>query len=261
MMPAAFIGHGSPMNAIEKNKYTIVWDKFGSHIVETFGVPKAILCVSAHWYIEVTAVTAMESPRQVYDFGGFPQRLSQFSYPVKGSTELAQRVVKLLAPRPVISDQTSWGIDHGSWSILCHMFPNANVPVVQLSIDATKPADFHLEIGGQLAPLRDEGVLIVGSGNIVHNLSLMSRDMPGLGDEWAQRFDSEARRVLTSSSPGQITDLLEHPDAPRAAPTPEHFLPVVYIAGLAEAARSSLEVLVEGYELGSLSMTAFTLGN
>ncbi|MEO5974111.1 MAG: 4,5-DOPA dioxygenase extradiol [Ilumatobacteraceae bacterium] len=260
-MPAAFIGHGSPMNAIENNKYTVAWNKFGSHVTEFFGVPKSILCVSAHWYIGATAVTAMESPRQIYDFGGFPPRLSQFSYPAKGSTELAQRVVDLIAPHPVTSDHSSWGIDHGTWSILCHMFPEADVPVVQLSIDATKPADFHLEIGRALAPLRDEGVLVVGSGNIVHNLSLIRWDMPGLGDDWAQRFDSEARRVLTGSSPGQITKLLEHRDASRAVPTPEHFLPVIYVAGLAEAARSSLDVLIEGYELGSLSMTAFTLGN
>lgn len=261
MMPAAFIGHGSPMNAIENNKYTMAWNGFGSHVIETFGIPKAILCVSAHWYIEVTSVTAMQAPPQIYDFGGFPPRLSQFSYPAKGSTELAKRVVDLLAPIPVLSDQTSWGIDHGSWSILCHMFPNADVPVVQLSIDASKPAEFHLEIGRQLAPLRNEGILIVGSGNIVHNLSLMNWEMPGLGVDWAQRFDSDARRVLTGPSPGQITDLLEHPDARRAVPTPEHFLPVVYIAGLAEAARSSLDVLIEGYELGSLSMTAFTLAS
>ncbi len=260
-MPAAFIGHGSPMNAIENNKYTMAWNQFGTRVVEMFGVPKSILCVSAHWFIGTTAVTAMESPRQIYDFGGFPPQLSQFSYPAKGSRELAQRVVDLLAPRPVTSDQSSWGIDHGTWSILSHIFPNADVPVVQLSIDATKPAEFHLEIGKALAPLRDEGVLVVGSGNIVHNLSLIRWDMPGLGDEWAQRFDSEARRVLTSSSPGQITELLEHPDAPRAVPTPEHFLPVVYIAGLAEVARSSLDVLIEGYELGSLSMTALTLGS
>lgn len=261
MMPAAFLGHGSPMNAIEINRYTKAWSNFGSHIVETFGVPKAILCVSAHWYVGATAVTAMESPRQIYDFGGFPPRLSEFSYPAKGSTELAQRVVDLLAPRRVVSDQSSWGIDHGTWSVLCHLFPNADVPVVQLAIDATKEADFHLEIGRDLAPLRDEGVLIVGSGNIVHNLSLIRWDMAGIGDEWAQRFDTEARRVLTGSSPGQIVELLDHPDARLAVPTPEHFLPVLYIAGLAEAARSSLEVLVEGYELGSLSMTAFTLGS
>jgi 4,5-DOPA dioxygenase extradiol len=248
------------MNAIEHNRYTQVWSDFGTHIVESVGVPKSILCISAHWYIGATAVTAMASPRQIYDFGGFPPRLSQFSYPAKGSPELAQRVVGLLAPRPVISDELSWGIDHGTWSVLCQMFPKADVPIVQLSIDATKPADFHLGIGRTLAPLRNEGVFIVGSGNIVHNLSQIRWDMPGLGDEWAQRFDTETRRVLTSSSPGQIIDLLEHPDARLAVPTPEHFLPVVYIAGLAESAQSPLDVLIEGYEFGSTSMTAFTLG-
>ncbi len=248
------------MNAIENNRYTQVWENFGTHIIETVGLPESILCVSAHWFIGATAVTAMANPRQIYDFGGFPPQLSQFSYPAKGSPELAQRVVDLLAPHPVISDESSWGIDHGTWSVLCRMFPKADVPIVQLSIDATKPAEFHLEIGRALAPLRDEGVFIVGSGNIVHNLSIMRWDKPGLGDDWAQRFDTESRRVLTSSTPGQIIDLLEHPDARLAVPTPEHFLPVVYIAGLAESAQSSLSVLIEGYEFGSTSMTAFTLG-
>lgn len=248
------------MNAIEHNRYTQAWSNFGSHIVDTFGVPKSILCISAHWYVGATAVTAMIDPRQIYDFGGFPPRLSQFLYPAKGSPELAQRVVELLAPHPIISDESSWGIDHGTWSVLCHMFPNADIPVVQLSIDATKPVEYHLEIGRDLAPLRDEGVLIVGSGNIVHNLSQIRWDMPGLGNDWAQRFDTETRRVLTGSSPSQVIDLLKHPDANRAVPTAEHFLPVVYIAGLAQAAQSSLRVLLEGYEMGSLSMTAFTLG-
>lgn len=248
------------MNAIENNRYTQVWENFGTHIIETVGLPESILCVSAHWFIGATAVTAMANPRQIYDFGGFPPQLSQFSYPANGSPELAQRVVDLLAPHPVISDESSWGIDHGTWSVLCRMFPKADVPIVQLSIDATKPAEFHLEIGRALAPLRDEGVFIVGSGNIVHNLSIMRWDKPGLGDDWAQRFDTESRRVLTSSTPGQIIDLLEHPDARLAVPTPEHFLPVVYIAGLAESAQSSLSVLIEGYEFGSTSMTAFTLG-
>lgn len=248
------------MNAIENNRYTQVWENFGTHIIETVGLPKSILCVSAHWFIGATAVTAMANPRQIYDFGGFPPQLSQFSYPAKGSPELAQRVVDLLAPHPVISDESSWGIDHGTWSVLCRMFPKADVPIVQLSIDATKPAEFHLGIGRALAPLRDEGVFVVGSGNIVHNLSIMRWDKPGLGDDWAQRFDTEARRVLTSSTPGQIINLLEHPDARLAVPTPEHFLPVVYIAGLAESAQSSLHVLIDGYEFGSTSMTAFTLG-
>ena len=248
------------MNAIENNKYTEAWSNFGTHIVESVGVPKSILCVSAHWYVGATAVTAMANPRQIYDFGGFPPQLSQFLYPATGSPELAQRVVDLLAPLPVVSDESSWGIDHGTWSVLCRMFPKNDVPVVQLSIDATKPAEYHLEIGRALAPLRDEGVLIVGSGNIVHNLSIMRWDKPGIGDDWAQRFDTETRRVLTGSTPGHIIDLLEHPDARLAVPTPEHFLPVVYIAGLAESAQSSLNVLIEGYEFGSTSMTSFTLG-
>ncbi len=259
MMPAAFIGHGSPMNAVENNRYTEAWAGFGSRIVSSIGAPKAILAISAHWYINATAVTAMAKPRQIYDFGGFPPALSQFSYPVEGSPELAQRVIELLSPVPVVSDMTSWGIDHGTWSVLCHMLPNADVPVVQLSIDATKPAHYHLEIGRALAPLRDEGVLIIGSGNIVHNLSLVRADMPGRGIDWAERFDSEARRILTGTSPGDIVGVLDHPDARKAVPTVEHFLPVVYIAGLAQAAQSSLSVLIDGYELGSLSMTAVSL--
>lgn len=259
-MPAAFIGHGSPMNAIERNQYTEAWTNFGSHVVESHGVPRAILCISAHWFVGTTAVTAMASPPQIYDFGGFPPNLSQFVYPAEGSPDLARRVVELLAPISASSDESSWGIDHGTWSVLCHMFPSADVPVVQLSIDFTKPAEFHLGVGRALAPLRDEGVVVIGSGNIVHNLSLARWNMPGFGNDWAHRFDTEARRVLTSSSPRDVIDLLDHPDARKAVPTPEHFLPVVYIAGLAESAQSPLTVLIEGYEMGSLSMTAFALG-
>jgi 4,5-DOPA dioxygenase extradiol len=259
-MPAAFIGHGSPMNAIERNQYTEAWTNFGSHVVESFGVPRAILCISAHWFIGTTAVTAMASPPQIYDFGGFPPNLSQFVYPVEGSPDLARRVVDLLAPISVSSDESSWGIDHGTWSVLSHMFPSADVPVVQLSIDFTRPAEFHFGLGQALAPLRNEEVLVIGSGNVVHNLSLARWNMPGFGNDWAHRFDTEARRVLTSSSPGDVIDLLDHPDARLAVPTPEHFLPVVYIAGLAESAQSPLTVLIEGYEMGSLSMTAFALG-
>lgn len=259
-MPAAFIGHGSPMNALESNRYTEAWNKFGSAITDSVGVPKAILCVSAHWFIGATAVAAMVNPRQIYDFGGFPPELSRFSYPATGSPALARRVVDLLAPTPVISDETNWGIDHGTWSVLCHMFPKADVPVVQLSIDATKPAAFHFDLGRALAPLRSEGVLIVGSGNIVHNLSLARWDKPGVGDDWAQRFDTDARRVLTSPTPGRVIDLLDSPDAGKAVPTREHFLPIVYVAGLGESAQSPLGVLIEGYEMGSLSMTSFTLG-
>ncbi len=169
-MPAVFFGHGSPMNTLERNKYTDTWRKLGESIPR----PKAILCVSAHWCTEGTAVTAMEKPKTIHDFYGFPQALFDVQYPAPGDPRFAGRVRGLLEPVDVQLDE-SWGLDHGTWSVLKHAYPDANIPVVQLSIDGTKPPAFHYETGKRLAPLRDEGVLVAGSGNVVHNLRLMKR--------------------------------------------------------------------------------------
>jgi 4,5-DOPA dioxygenase extradiol len=165
-LPAIFFGHGNPLNALLRNSYTESWAAIGNSLPGL----RAILCISAHWYLPGTAVTAMAAPRTIHDFGGFPRELYEVQYPAPGNPELAARVRELLAPKSVELDQRSWGLDHGTWSVLCHVFPQADIPVVQLSMDETQPSEFHYEIAKRLAPLRDEGVLVIGSGNIVHNL-------------------------------------------------------------------------------------------
>jgi len=190
-MPALFIGHGSPMNTLESNRYTQVWQRMGQNL----GKPKAILVISAHWYIRETAVTAMAVPKTVHDFRGFPAELSAFDYPAPGSPALAERVKKALEPLNVRLDQ-DWGLDHGTWSVLAHLFPAADVPVVQLAIDSTQPPAFHYDVGRRLAALREEGVLIMGSGNVVHNLRTMKRDDARTPYDWAERFNQHVRSHL-----------------------------------------------------------------
>jgi 4,5-DOPA dioxygenase extradiol len=252
VMPAAFIGHGSPMNALETNRYTETWATFGTSMPR----PRAILVVSAHWYINATAVTAMAHPRTIHDFFGFPPELFALEYPAPGDPDIAAEVVDLVAPDWVGLDHDSWGIDHGAWSVLVHMFPDADIPVLQLAIDATKPLEDHVALGRRLAPLRERGVLIVGSGNVVHHLGRLDFALEHEGFDWAHAFDDEAQLLMTSD-PGSITSLRDHPAYRLAVPTPDHFLPLMYIAGLAAAAGTPAEVLTKGYALGSLSMTAY----
>ena len=254
-MPAAFIGHGSPMNALDRNVYTEAWRELGA----TMPKPTAILAISAHWYVNAIAVTAMPNPRTIYDFSGFPPELSRFSYPVAGSPGLARRVTQLLDGRDVMSDEFHWGIDHGTWSVLCHVFPNADIPVVQLSIDARLSPREHVELGKLLAPLRDEGVFIVGSGNVVHHLGRISWGCEGFGEPWAIEFDDAVKELAEGDTPGRVIDVLDRADAHLSVPTPEHFLPIAYIAGLAEASGTSLRTFVAGCEMGSLSMRSFVL--
>ncbi|HEX2594913.1 MAG TPA: 4,5-DOPA dioxygenase extradiol [Luteimonas sp.] len=255
VMPAAFLGHGSPMNTLERNRYTQAWRAFGASVPR----PRAILMVSAHWYVNATAVTAMATPRTIHDFYGFPPELFAVRYPAPGLPELAEEIADVAQPDYVGADHDSWGLDHGTWSVLVHAFPDADVPVVQLSINANQPADYHARLGERIAALRTRGVLVMGSGNVVHNLRAMARDQPDGAYDWARRFDDHAREVVTGR-PGDAASLLAHPEFKRAAPTPEHFLPLLYLTGVAAAAGETPQVLVDGYSYGSLSMISFTVG-
>lgn len=254
-MPAAFIGHGSPMNALETNRYTTAWRDLGAALPR----PRAVLVVSAHWYTNFTAVTAMPRPRTIHDFFGFPGDLFDVEYPAPGAPDVAAEVAEIVKPMWVGSDTDSWGFDHGTWSVLAHLFPEADVPVVQLSIDWTKPLEYHLALGAALAPLRESGVLVVGSGNVVHNLGGMDVSQPDGGFAWAQRFDGAAR-ALMADEPDALLRLQSGPDWAAAVPTPDHFVPLLYLAGLTAAAGRGADVLVDGCAYGSLSMTAYTLG-
>jgi 4,5-DOPA dioxygenase extradiol len=253
-MPAAFLGHGSPMNALEQNRYTAAWRSLG----EAVPTPRAILVVSAHWYTNATAVTAMRRPRTIHDFYGFPRELFEVDYPAPGSPELAEEIAEIVKPTHVGLDRDSWGIDHGAWSVLVHAFRLADIPVVQLSIHALRDLDSHFELGTRLAPLRERGVLIVGSGNIVHNLRALNWDRPDLAFDWARRFGDAARTTLTER-PSDTPALRDHSDYARSVPTPDHFVPLLYVAGLASVAQRPLELLVDGYAYGSVSMAAYTL--
>ncbi|HTW98218.1 MAG TPA: 4,5-DOPA dioxygenase extradiol [Acidimicrobiales bacterium] len=254
-MPAAFIGHGSPMNALEQNRYTESWRRFGASLPR----PRAVLVVSAHWFINATAVTAMPRPRVIHDFFGFPEELFAFDYPAPGAPQIAEEIAEVVKPAWVGLDHDSWGIDHGTWSILAHVFPQADIPVLQLSVHGAEPAAYHLDLGRRLAPLREDGVCIIASGNLVHNLRLVDGSRPDGGFDWALRFDDAARQQLLER-PGDADWLSAHGDYLLAAPTPDHFYPLLYLAGLAAASSSAPEVLVDGYQYGSLSMTSFTLG-
>ena len=255
-MPAVFIGHGSPMNTLAHNRYTEAWSKLGRDVPR----PAAILAVSAHWYIRGTAVTAMQAPPTIHDFGGFPQALFDFEYPAPGSPALAQRVRELLAPLAVQADD-SWGLDHGTWSVLAHVYPQADIPVVQLSMDAMQPPAFHYDLGKRLAALRDEGVLIVGSGNVVHNLGVIKRGDDAPAFDWAARFSDVVREHVKKH---EHQPLVDYPklggDARLSIPTPEHYLPLLYILGLQDA-REPATFAADGIQNASIGMLSVMVGH
>ncbi len=255
-LPAVFLGHGNPMNALLENAYTRAWRELAARLPR----PSAILAVSAHWYGPGVGVTAMTAPRTIHDFGGFPRELYRVQYPAPGDPGLARRVQQLLAPIPVALDE-SWGLDHGAWAVLCHLYPGADVPVVQLSIDETQPGGFHHEIGKRLAPLREEGVLLVGSGNIVHNLHAYAwGGHPTDPYDWAVRFEERARGMIAAGQHGPLVDYESlGADAMLAIPTPDHFLPLLYVLGAA-AAGEPVTVPGEGVDGGSVSMLAVQIG-
>ena len=198
----------------------------------------------------------MAHPLTIYDFSGFPNELNEFQYPAPGSPELAARVAQLLAPTPVISDDAAWGLDHGTWSVLAQMYPDASIPVVQLSIDASLTSDQHIALGRSLDQLRSKGVLVLCSANVVHHLGLLDRSMGDATFEWAAVFDAEVQRRMLHN-PASLAGVVDLPEWPRAAPTPEHFIPLLYLAGLASEPGSNCEVVVRGGTMGSLTMTSF----
>lgn len=254
LTPALFVGHGSPMNTLQRNAYTDQWCRIGRALPR----PRAILAVSAHWYFGATAVTAMARPRTIHDFYGFPDELFAFDYPAPGLPELAGEIAEVVKPHWVGADRDQWGLDHGTWSVLAHMFPDADVPVVQLSINALRPMDYHVQLGAALAGMRRRGVMVMGSGNVVHNLGRLRWNDPDGGEDWARRFD-EAARAQMADAPEDILKLMEHPDYALAVPTPDHFIPLLYLAGMAAADGAAPETLIEGYAMGSLSMTSYGL--
>jgi 4,5-DOPA dioxygenase extradiol len=253
-MPVLFLGHGSPMNAIEENQFVTGF----RNLAKTLPQPTAILCISAHWFTKGTKVTAMEMPRTIHDFGGFPQELFAVQYPAKGSPELAIETKQLLTPVGVELDE-HWGLDHGAWSVIKHLYPQANVPVIQLSIDYTKSGQYHFELAQKLSALRTKGILIVGSGNIVHNLGLVDYrnfDKDNYGYDWAIEARETVNNYLLDGNFQPLIDFEKQSKAFQLAiPTPEHYLPLIYTLGL-KGKTEALSLFNDKLLAGSLSMTS-----
>jgi 4,5-DOPA dioxygenase extradiol len=255
-MPTVFFGHGNPMNALQDNDWSRGWSAIGRRLPR----PRAVLSVSAHWYLPGTAVTTAAAPRTIHDFGGFPRELFEVQYPAPGDPGMVERVRELLAPLPVRAD-TEWGLDHGTWSVLRHVFPDADVPVVQLGIDETQPPAFHYRLGRLLRPLRDEGVLLVGSGDIVHNLHTYAWGRhPAEPFDWALRFEAKARELMLQGDHATLVDYESlGRDAMLSIPTPEHYLPLLYVLGASDEAEAPT-FPVEGMDGGSISMLCVQFG-
>jgi len=255
-MPALFIGHGNPMNALRANAWTTAWESIG----RTIPRPRAILAVSAHWYVRGTRVTADEFPKTIHDFGGFPPELYSVDYPAPGDPALAERLQQLLLPTPVQAAK-DWGLDHGTWSVLVRMFPQAEVPVVQLSIDRTQPPAFHLALGRRLEVLRGEGVLVLGSGNLVHNLEAYAwGDHSAVAYDWAVRFEERVKALVLQRDHQSLGDYTRlGADALLSVPSPDHYLPLLYILGT-QAEGEAVSFPVSGVDGGSISMLAIQVG-
>jgi 4,5-DOPA dioxygenase extradiol len=257
-MPVLFIGHGSPMNAIGENEFVSGWRIIG----KTFPKPNAILCVSAHWETRGTYVTAMSKPPTIHDFGGFPKELFEVEYPAPGSPELASETKNIVKNSEVGLD-TRWGLDHGCWSVVKHLYPNADVPVIQLSLDYFQPAQHHYDLAKELSSLRNKGVLIIGSGNMVHNLGLVSwenMEVPGYGYDWAIEANEKMKKFILSNDHKPLIDYKMQGKAFNLAiPTPEHFLPLLYSLALKEE-NEKIEVFNDKEVGGSLTMTSMKIG-
>jgi len=256
-MPVLFIGHGSPMNAIGENEFVAGWRA----VVQTFPKPNAILCISAHWETRGTFVTAMEKPKTIHDFGGFPRELYDMQYPAPGSPELAKEIKRIIRKTEVGLDN-KWGLDHGCWSVLKRIYPDADVPVIQLSLDASRPADYHYDLAREFSPIREQGVLIIGSGNMVHNLRLIDwekMDEPGFGHDWAIEANEKMKKyILTDDHQSLINFRSQGKTFDLAIPTPEHFLPLLYVLALKEE-DEKVEFFNDKPIMGSLTMTSLKI--
>lgn len=256
-MPALFIGHGSPMNGIESNEFSKYWEKLGEQIPQ----PKAVICISAHWLTKGTFVTAMNNPKTIHDFGGFPKALFEVQYPAPGSLETAIETQKAVTTAKVVLDH-DWGLDHGTWTVVRHMYPKANIPVLQLSIDYDKPAQYHYNLAKELNKLRRKGVLLIGSGNMVHNLRMVAWDKidtPNFGYDWAIEMNQKFKSHILDSNHQALIDYKNFGTAGKnAIPTPDHYYPLMYTLGLQEKT-DKIEIFNDKLVMGSLTMTSVKL--
>ena len=255
-MPALFIGHGSPMNAIARNSYTQWLNQLGQKIPS----PRAILVISAHWLTQGTWITEMPQPRTIHDFYGFPEALFQIQYPAPGSPETAQSIRQQIDEPKIQGDFSHWGLDHGTWSILRHLYPQAQIPVLQLSIDLAQPPTYHVQLGKKLATLRDQGILLIGSGNLVHNLQALKWEQNAQAYDWALEYDEWLKEMLTQRDFKSVLLDFHQSEAGRLSiPSLEHYYPLHYILGAADA-HESLKFEYEEIQNGSISMRSFSLG-
>lgn len=255
-MPVLFLGHGSPMNAIEENDFTKTLSELGKNLP----IPKAIVCVSAHWMTKGTWVTHMKQPKTIHDFYGFPQPLFDVQYPAPGDSELADQIRALVSDPKIYADDTEWGLDHGTWSVLKHVYPKADIPILQLSMDMTQPIEFHYQMGEKLKKLREQGVLIVGSGNIVHNLRKISWDENAPPHPLTVEFDQWVKQKIDQRDDKALfSDALNSEAGKFSAPTPDHYFPLLYILGASDKS-DKIEYIYEGYQNSSISMRCVRFG-